>query len=258
MTGHAIPLDAPADTRMMGIVHSALRRDLVRLGIVLGTAQAAEPARRTALAEHLLWMMDFLHDHHSAEDDGLYPLVTRRNPTSADLVERMDTDHNAIAPAITALTAAAKHHLADPASPDSTLQLAIDRLRAVLLPHLEREEQEMMPVVSASITEGEWRAWDEQFNLKPKGLTALAEQGHWVLDGLDDQSSAHVKHLVPPIPRFILIKLLARHYRRKRATLWNGTQAAEVPSLPIEAAESWAGKADRCPGTPEQNSHTAA
>jgi hypothetical protein len=67
----------PADTRMMGIVHSALRRDLVRVGLVLGTSQAAEPARRTALAEHLLWMMQFLHDHHAGEDDGLYPLVGR-------------------------------------------------------------------------------------------------------------------------------------------------------------------------------------
>jgi hemerythrin-like domain-containing protein len=238
MTGHVLALDAPADTRMMGIVHSALRRDLIRVSMVLGTPQAAEPARRAALAEHLLWMMDFLHDHHSGEDEGLYPLVKRRNPGSAELVERMDADHGAIAPAIDALTAAAKHHLADPTSPDSALRQAVDGLRTVLLPHLEREEREMMPVVSASITEREWRAWDQQFNLKPKGLTALAEQGHWVLDGLDDESSEHVAHLVPPVPRFILLKLLGGRYRRKRAKLWNGTRAGEVPSQPIEGGES--------------------
>ncbi len=68
----------------------------------------------------------------------------------------------------------------------------------------------MMPVVSASITEGEWRAWDEEFNLKPKSLNALALEGHWVLDGLDADARDHVEHLVPPVPRFILIKLLAR------------------------------------------------
>jgi hypothetical protein len=28
----------------------------------------------------------------------------------------------------------------------------------------------------------------------------LAEEGHWFLDGLDDESSEHVKHLVPPVP----------------------------------------------------------
>jgi hypothetical protein len=241
MTSHAIDHDAPANTRMMGIVHSALRRDLVRVGLVLGTPQASQPNRRTALAEHLLWMMRFLHDHHSSEDAGLYPLVKRRNPAATELLERMDADHNSIAPAMDALKAAAKHHLADPTSPDSTLLLAVNRLGVVLLPHLEREEQEMMPVVSASITDSEWRAWDQQFNLKPKGLTALAQEGHWVLDGLDDESSEHVKHLVPPVPRFILIKLLGGRYRRNRATLWNGTRARDVPSLPIGAAKDWAG-----------------
>ena len=79
----AAGLDDPADTRMMGILHSALRRDLVRLRTVLGTPQAAEPARRTALAEHVLWLVDVLHLHHSGEDDGLYPLVLRRNPDAA-------------------------------------------------------------------------------------------------------------------------------------------------------------------------------
>ena len=49
---------APADTRMMGIVHSALRRDLVRLRLVLGTAPAREPRRRTALAEHAIWLTE--------------------------------------------------------------------------------------------------------------------------------------------------------------------------------------------------------
>jgi hemerythrin-like domain-containing protein len=239
MTSHTVPLDAPADTRMMGVVHSALRRDLVRVGLVLDTPAATEPARRRALAEHLLWMMDFLHAHHSGEDEGLYPLVTRRNAGAAELVERMDADHSSITPAMEGLERAAKKHLADPTSPDSALQAAVDQLCEVLLPHLEREELQMMPVVSASITEGEWRAWDQEFNLKPKRMTDLAEEGHWVLDGLDEESREHVEHLVPPVPRFILIKLLGGHYRRKRATLWNGTPAAQVPSLPIEAARTW-------------------
>ncbi len=239
MTSHTVPLDAPADTQMMGIVHSALRRDLVRVGLVLGTPEAAQPARRTALAEHLLWMMSFLHAHHSGEDEGLYPLVVRRNPESAELVERMDADHESITPAMDDLVAAAQRHLDDATSPDSALQRAVDHLSEVLLPHLEREEQQMMPVVSASITEGEWRAWDEEFNLKPKKLNALALEGHWVLDGLDADARDHVEHLVPPVPRFILIKLLAGRYRRTRATLWNGTEALRVPSLPIEEARTW-------------------
>jgi hemerythrin-like domain-containing protein len=239
MTSHTVPLDAPPDTQMMGIMHSAFRRDLVRVRRVLGTPAAAEPRRRTAIAEHLLWLMHVLHDHHSGEDDGLYPLVVRRNPASAELVNQMDEDHGTITPAIDRLVEAAQRHLDYPSSPDALLAQAVDDLTVVLLPHLEREELEMMPVVAQSITEGEWRAWDEEFNLKPKGLTALAEEGHWVIDGLDDRSREHVEHLVPPVPRFILLKLLGGRYRRKRALLWDSTPAGEIPSLPIGTVEAW-------------------
>ena len=51
--------DGPADTRMMGIVHDALRRDLARVRATL--ACPVPPARRRALAAHVDWMMDFLH-----------------------------------------------------------------------------------------------------------------------------------------------------------------------------------------------------
>jgi hemerythrin-like domain-containing protein len=240
MTSNAASPDAPADTQMMGIVHSALRRDLVRVGLVLGTRAAAEPARRTAIAEHVLWLMEFLHDHHSGEDNGLYPLVVRRNPGSAELVEQMDAEHSSITPAMEAMEAAAKEHLADPAAPDKELKASLDTLRAALFPHLEREEREMMPVVSASITEGEWQAWDEEYNLKPKGMMTLALEGHWLIDGLDEKSSDHVKHLVPPVPRFILVRLLGGPYRRKRTALWDGTPAQDVPSLPADKADAWA------------------
>lgn len=238
---HAVPLDAPADTQMMGIMHSAFRRDFVRLRRVLDTRQATEPQRRSALAEHVLWLMNVLHEHHSGEDDGLYPLVIRRNPDSADLAQRMDEDHRIITPAMDRLVTAAQRHLDDPDSPEHLLASAIDDLTGVLFPHLELEETEMMPVVSQSITEGEWRDWDEEFNLKPKSLTQLASEAHWVIDGLDDVSRDHVEHLVPAVPRFILLKLMGGPYRRKRAALWDGTDAGVIPSLPIAAAREWVG-----------------
>ena len=236
---HKIGPDDPADTQMMGIMHSALRRDFVRVRLLLGTPEAAEPRRRTALAEHVLWLMKVLHDHHSGEDDGLYPLVVRRNPASAELVEQMDADHGTITPAMDRLSEAARQHLADPDSPDELMIRAIDDLTDVLLPHLEREERVMMPVVSESITVAEWDWYNEEFNLKPKGMRHLAMEGHWVLDGLDEDGRDHVEHLVPPVPRFVLIKLMGGAYRRRRSVLWDGTCSSEVPSLPIGAERAW-------------------
>jgi hemerythrin-like domain-containing protein len=232
-----VPSTAPADTRMMGIVHSALRRDLVRLRLVLGTPSAREPRRRTALAEHALWLMDFLHHHHSGEDEGLYPLVVRRNPEAAELCERMDEDHDAITPAMEELREAARRHLADPDSPDSNLLAALAALEEPLTPHLAREEREMMPVVAASISHAEWVAWHESMINGSK--RQLAFEGHWLLDNADEESTAIVVAPVPPVLRFVLLKLLGGSYRRRRALLWDGTPAAAVPALSVDDTQAW-------------------
>ncbi len=67
---------APADTRMMGgILHDALRRDLGRARTVLTAPTPPAQSQRIAVADHLLWMMDYLRYHHRTED---------REPVAAD------------------------------------------------------------------------------------------------------------------------------------------------------------------------------
>lgn len=228
----------PADTRMMGIVHSALRRDLVRVGILLDSSEQFDEPRRRALAEHLLWMMTFLHNHHQAEDDGLYPQVLARKPEASDLLAVMAADHARIDPAVTALDCAAREFRVGLPGARAGLGNAVEKLTAVLIPHLTREEQVMMPVVSATLSDAEWKAWDQEFNIKPKGLRVLADEAHWVLDGLDEDAQRFVQGLVPPVPRFIVLKMLGGRYRRRRTALWSGSAAAEVTSLSIADHEA--------------------
>jgi hemerythrin-like domain-containing protein len=231
--------EGPCDTRMMGIVHSALRRDLVRTRIVLVDPARLTDARRVGLADHVLWMMHALHLHHHGEDIGLYPMVLRNDPSTRALVEDMDADHQRIDPAIAALEAAARALRDDGPNAEVELVAALDSLEAVLLPHLEREELVMMPVVSGCVTQREWDDWNQEVNVKPKPVLYLAEEGHWILDNLDEESRALVVALVPPIPRFVIVKLLGGRYRRKRTLLWAGTPAEQVPSLSLRLAASW-------------------
>jgi hypothetical protein len=226
------------DTRMMGIVHSALRRDLVRTRMVLDDPALLSDARRIGLADHVLWMMHALHVHHHGEDIGLYPMVLRNDPTTRDLVEDMDADHQRIDPAIAVLEDAARAFRADVGARSGLLS-ALAALDDVLLPHLEREESVMMPVVSGCVSQQEWDDWNQEVNVKPKGVLYLAEEGHWILDNLDDESRALVVELVPPVPRFVIIKLLGGRYRRKRGLLWDGTPAERVPSLSLDLVAAW-------------------
>ena len=148
----------PADTRINGVVHGALRRDLVRTRATLITEPYPQGRQRRALGEHAAWLMEFLHGHHTGEDDGVWPLVRERNPAAGALLDSLEADHGRIDPAATMVTAAGQRYAATTTDgPRAELVAALDALTTVLLPHLDREVEEAMPVVSASITSGKPR-----------------------------------------------------------------------------------------------------
>ncbi|MCW2756806.1 MAG: polyketide cyclase, partial [Nocardioidaceae bacterium] len=209
----------PADTRTMRIVHHALRRDLTRATQVLRQPPYPHPRQRAALADHLVWMMDFLHQHHASEDAGLYPVVRRRNPAAAALLDEMDRDHDAIGPGMAGLQAAATAYRDDPGAREQVLA-AVAVLEATLLPHLRREEDEMMPVVAQSITRADWDRWDDEFNVGPKSKRVLADEGLWILEDLAGEDRRVVEALVPPVPRWIILHVLSRGYRRRAFARW--------------------------------------
>lgn len=210
-----------ADTRMMGIVHGALRRDLLRTRDAVTAEPYPQGQRRRALGEHVVWLMDFLHAHHTSEDEGLWPLVRRRNPEAGVLLDSMEADHLVISPAAAALRAAGQRYAATAADePRAELVTALDALASVLFPHLDREVGEAMPVVSASITQAEWHAVEQKYNIKPKSMAQLGMEGHWLLDGIDAEGYQVVVGTVPAVPRFILLHGFARAYRRRAQVLW--------------------------------------
>ena len=218
----------PADTRMMGIVHGALRRDLLRTRAAVTAEPHPQGRQRRALGEHVVWMMTFLHAHHTSEDEGLWPLVRRRNPAAAGLLDSLEAEHRRIGPAAAALAAAGQRYAATAADePRAELVTALDALATVLFPHLDREVEEAMPVVSASITQAEWHAVEQEYNIKPKPLTQLGMEGHWLLDGIDSEGYQIVVHTVPAVPRFILLHGFARAYRRRALVRWPPNIQAE-------------------------------
>jgi hypothetical protein len=214
-------LEAPADTRIMGIIHSALKRDLVRTREVLAAARPPLGRQRQALGDHVTWLMAFLHAHHRAEDAGLWPLVRQRNPAAGELLDSLEADHARIAPAADALAEAARQYRTTTTdAPRVTLLDALDRLLEVLVPHLDREVDEAMPVVAASITAGEWDAVEQAYNIEPKSSWELAMEGHWLIDGIDAEGYEVVVGTVPPVRRFVLLHGFGWAYRRRARARW--------------------------------------
>lgn len=240
----------PADTSTMRIVHNALRRDLTRARGVLSTAPYPHPVQRRALAEHLDWMMGFLHHHHSGEDTGLYPLVRLRDPDAAALLDEMDADHHRIGPGMDALRHAAGEYR-DSAEAREAVAAGIDDLTEVLFPHLEREENELMPVVAATITQGEWMAWMQSLAVGP--AAELADEGLWIMEGQDAEDRRLIAEIVPPIPRWIILNVFSRGYRKAAFRRWWSedtspwklrASAATTVTVPATPQQVWAVLAD--------------
>jgi hypothetical protein len=206
---------------MIAIVHEALKRDLLRVRRVLREDPRPGGRQRVALGQHVTWMLDVLHAHHSSEDVGLWPLVRERNPAAVELLDSMEADHARIAPAAEVAADAALTYTATTGDAARVaLAEALDELIEVLVPHLDREVAEAMPVVAASITDREWNAVDQKYNISPKTTRQLATEGHWLLEGIDAEGYDVVVHKVPAALRFILIHGYGRAYRRQAAARW--------------------------------------
>jgi len=211
---------------MMNIVHQALRRDLERATTALTGTRPPPDRQRIAIAGHLGWMMVFLRAHHESEDAGIYSVVRERRPDAAIILDRMHDDHREIARAIDSVDAAASTYAtSDAALVRGRLVAAISELNEVLVPHLQREEADMMPIVSEVLTEGEWLAIEHEHNVKAKRASQLGKEGHWLIDDTNAEDRDKVLGLVPAVPRFVLLHGYERSYRRERDACW-GSPAA--------------------------------
>jgi iron-sulfur cluster repair protein YtfE (RIC family) len=206
-----------ADTRIMAIAHSALRRDLARAVDVLSRLPAPGDAQRLAVAQHLEVMMDFLHVHHDGEDAWLWPSMRRLNPAASELLDQMDADHVAIFPHIGKVTAAAAAY-GQTATGRESLARALEDLRDALEPHLRREEDEVMPTVASTLTRAQWDAWEEQYYIKPKSKKQLGLEGHWLIDGGNQAVYDHVVGKVNPVLRLVLLRGFGPKYRKQCRT----------------------------------------
>jgi hemerythrin-like domain-containing protein/uncharacterized protein YndB with AHSA1/START domain len=217
--------------RIVGIVHDALRRDLARAHAALSSAPPADRAH--AIAEHVGWMMDFLEVHHHGEDAGLWPVVRERDRRAAASLDALEADHRQIAPLLEDARELAGAYASDlDERTRGALVEALDALSAVLLPHLEREESEVLPVVSVTLSDAEWKAIDEEQFIAPKSKAELGVEGHWLLDGLDAERAAVVVHQVPPVARFVLRNGFRRRYRRRARACWGPGEYGPARPLP--------------------------
>ncbi|NUT52529.1 MAG: hemerythrin domain-containing protein [Saccharothrix sp.] len=118
-------------------VHIALRERLAVLRDDL-----SDGALVADLRSHCLSFCAAVRRHHTAEDDGAFPVLAREHPELRPVLDELDRDHRIVAEALDSLAALGD---VDPA----VLRRELDSVAALLETHFTYEERKIADLLSA-------------------------------------------------------------------------------------------------------------
>jgi hemerythrin-like domain-containing protein len=213
----------PIDVREMAIIHRLFRDGYAESAQLVRASPAPSPERVTFLADHIDFGLTALHHHHEAEDALFYPVLIKRVPDQAEMLQNVDEEHLAIKTALDAASAASAAWRERPsAETGEALAAALDNLNSVAQPHLDDEEQKGMPVAAVTFTQREWDnfgkaagAWIPN-NKKVIAFGLLTEM-------LGEADLAHMRRQLPAVVRMLSPWLIERPWKKYATTLRTGT-----------------------------------
>jgi hemerythrin-like domain-containing protein len=185
-------------------MHKAMRADSQRLIAAAAALPDGDTGAAAALGRAFAAIVGLIHDHHWTEDDVMYPLLLDRVRTFEHDAIRLENDHVELDAAMARINARFRllaHQLSAALWQDTRSHLldeaaAFDR---VLVDHLDREEDLVIPRFESMISE--------------------AEQAHAAEGG------GHARHLPPYAPRRAL-GAGKRHSRRGEVSAHDRSPAA--------------------------------
>ena len=186
------------DMTMMYAMHSALRRELVRIARI--TARVDDDPRYV-LSTAAGWEMfkRYLHVHHTSEDDAIWPvmrLALADRPDDLALLKAMEEEHAAIDPLLSSIDSA----LADRSGGLVALSGLTDELATTLTGHLKHEEGETLALIDVTLTPEQWQHFSELHRTRIGGESTRYLP--WLLDSASPEMTASVLRAFPePVKR---------------------------------------------------------
>lgn len=213
----------PIDVRDMAIVHRTFRSGYLEAARLVRAAPSPSAGRAAFLADHIDFGILALHIHHQGEDELLYPKLIERVPDQAPVTEQVEHEHEIIKEALDAASAACATWRERPSADNGeALAAALDHVNAVVEPHLDDEEQKIVPLAAVTLTQQEWDALGKHGAAQfPANKRAIAFG--MLLDPLDEADRAHMMKALPAFVRLLYPLLIARPWKKYAATLRQGT-----------------------------------
>jgi Hemerythrin HHE cation binding domain len=199
-----------ANLLTMLLAHRTFRNEFAALA--REAARPHDPARGTALDDQLGLMLRGLHLHHTGEDTEIWPLLLRRAPQAAPVLNAMEADHHELDPLI-APAGDTNVPLAERAGALSEMSKRLDA-------HLDREEREALPLIEQYITAAEWAAIEERIM---KGLGKdLPDAAGLLMWYASPEERKEFLAGIPPVLKIMYRLWWRRRYARRVARTYGG------------------------------------
>jgi len=205
--------DSHADTRLYLIVHNAFRLMTTRF------VDATEKLEPSAL-EHTIgsrWSVyaALLHEHHQNEDGSIFPALLAARPDMNELVTRLEDDHHQLIGTMEVVDSAISAFDESPdADHQKTMHEALVAVRDLFFPHLDTEDEQILPAIAESIPPREWERLDNA------ALKAIPRQYLPTAVGALDEVIGDMPKDARPEPPPLPIRLMLALSWRKKYSSW--------------------------------------
>jgi hemerythrin-like domain-containing protein len=209
-----------ADSRDMIVLHNMFRREFKAIpGLVIDVPEGAR-ARVAVVADHVAWMVTFLHAHHEGEDQLVWPKLLERIPAEIDsLIHTMEAQHAGLARALNSLDARAAEWRSTAAAEERGA--VADAATALLPPiaeHLDLEEKQVLTLIDRYLTDEEWKQVGGS-GLKKMSFGQVAVAFGMILTDATSTQVQIMRNTIPRIPWTVFSLLGPRRYAKYAARL---------------------------------------
>lgn len=183
------------NTKDMIYVHRVMRNALLVAPNLIAAAQNSDQETRLAVFRYLDSVCQFIHSHHHAEDVVLWDALRQRAPAQAALIEHGQAQHLALDDELPT-TFDLLNQFKEGEDVTDPLIDSFDKVRGIVLPHLDFEEKEVLPIISAHIQIEEWAQMPGQTWRRLQGDAVLMIVG-LVHEQFDDEFRALMQEHMP-------------------------------------------------------------
>ncbi|HEX2909768.1 MAG TPA: hemerythrin domain-containing protein [Chloroflexia bacterium] len=223
MLDNNMTFSRPTRFKMDGFlaIHKAMRKEIVALDEAIKQIDFHKPDSATVARMerwfHFYW--DMVVAHHETEDKVFFPILVQRDLDFGEKMRLLEMDHNELHSMVDSLVRLFRELLDFKNSFDERLVLGhrltnlTGRFREKLLTHLQREEEMMLPVVAARLSEKEQQDFEKQLQkTTPRQHLALALP--WILSALDEAEFRKLYSTLPlPLRLFYRLSWKSKYDR---------------------------------------------